>query len=330
MLVPIRYRAAVKHGETLDLDGRVSWLLHLIHASISHHEGKTHIRIRIFGFVLYDNLRPRSPKVKKKVHVTSTSRKKQKRKKVIRENHVDDETKTLTKLKSVEQTKIINESETQVQENTKIENTVSENKEIVIKQEKKYEESYLSSSQHPIIEETHRFKEETKYESKKQSLFERLRIKLKNLRDNITSFYSGIKNKVRSILESVGSIHQKFKLILEFLKDEINKEGFHITFQSIKRLFKHILPTKLQSKIIFGTGDPCSTGQALGFLSILYSFYGDKITIIPDFENSRFEGEHYVRGRIRLVTILIIVIKLILDKRFKQLRRNFQILKEAL
>ena len=103
-----------------------------------------------------------------------------------------------------------------------------------------------------------------------------------------------------------------------------------MTYGSIGKLLKHILPRKLKANIIYGTGDPCSTGQILGALSILYSMYGDRVTIIPDFENQRFEGNAMARGRIRLVTILIIVIKLILDKRFRQLRNNVRLLKEAL
>jgi hypothetical protein len=65
-------------------------------------------------------------------------------------------------------------------------------------------------------------------------------------------------------------------------------------------------------------------------MGILYGFYGDRVVIIPDFENKVFEGKHYARGRIRLITLLIIVIKLISDKRFKRLKSNFLILKEAL
>lgn len=167
---------------------------------------------------------------------------------------------------------------------------------------------------------------------------------LKKLKEKIISFFTGVKNKVIAIknkfaelkekvinlFKSASNLKHKIKLISDFIKDEINRQGFKITYSSLKRLIKHILPRKLKSRIVFGTGDPCSTGQALGVMSILYSFYGDKIQIIPDFEHKIFEGKHYARGRIRLITLLIIVVKLILDKRFQQLKKNYQILKEAL
>jgi hypothetical protein len=181
-------------------------------------------------------------------------------------------------------------------------------------------------------------------EEKKSSIYDKVKLqikmfiekikgfqrKIKKLVEKLVTFFRGLKIKILKLYETAVNIKHKKDLITSFIKDELNREGFRITYSSLKRLFKHILPTKLKSSIIFGTGDPCSTGQALGAMSILYSFYGDKVQITPDFENKRLEGKHYARGRIRLITILIIVIKLILDKRFQQLKSNFLILKEAL
>jgi hypothetical protein len=205
-------------------------------------------------------------------------------------------------------------------ENNNEENSHKENNEIKINYENSKEESNKKHSK-----------------SRLELLLEKIRNKildilerLKSLKGRLHDFWEGIKSKLQSILTSAAGIRQKISLILDFIRDEYNKQGFQITFSSVKRLLKHILPTKLKSRIVFGTGDPCSTGQALGAMSILYSFYGDKIQIVPDFQNKRLEGTHCAQGRIRLVTILIIVIKLMLDKRFQQLRKNFQILKEAL
>jgi hypothetical protein len=173
--------------------------------------------------------------------------------------------------------------------------------------------------------------EETKKsEESRRFSFKKIWDKIKTIKERIVTFFQGIKGKIKSWIESYTNIRRKIELISDFIKNEINREAFRITYSSLKKLLKHILPTKLESNLIFGTGDPCTTGQALGAFSLLYSFYGDKIKITPDFENQRFEGKHYARGRIRLVTILIIVIKLILDKRFKQFTSNFKTLKEAL
>jgi hypothetical protein len=164
----------------------------------------------------------------------------------------------------------------------------------------------------------------------KASLFKRIYIKIKVVKDKVVASIRNFIERIKIIFESIHNIKSKLDLILDFIRKEANKEGFKITFASIKKIVKHILPKEFKSKIRFGTGDPCSTGQALGALGMLYSIYGDNIQITPDFENKVLEGKHYARGRIRLITIIIIVIKLILDKRFKQLTKNVVILKEAL
>lgn len=150
--------------------------------------------------------------------------------------------------------------------------------------------------------------------------------RLKNLRASFTKWI----NWVKEWGLTVSSWKNKLNTVINFFKDKVTKEGLKETYSSLKKLLKHIAPTKLKSTINFGTGDPCSTGQALGVISILYSFYGDKVKIIPDFEKKVLEGEHKAKGRIRLLTILIIAIKLLVNKKFQLLKENFQRLKEAL
>ncbi|MHB8130028.1 MAG: DUF2953 domain-containing protein [Mobilitalea sp.] len=324
LLVPIRYRVAASHGDALRIEGRASWLLHLIHASFSHIEGVLHIRMRIFGFILYDNHKPKSPKIKKQ--------KKTVKRKAARITKTKTELKTKTKAAKTDKKseKIIKEIKSDKNSEKVIKDLKSDTIKIV---ETHYQpdKSLEDVSNDELLETP--IKQEHEYQDTKEekiSFLQKIILKLKGLKDRITAFFQGLKIKIIKLFESAVNIKQKASLVLAFIKDEFNRDGFHITYHSLKKLLKHILPTKLRSRIVFGTGDPCTTGQALGIMSILYSFYGDKIQITPDFENKRFEGKHDAKGRIRLITILIIVIKLMLDKRFKQLKRNFLILKEAL
>ena len=133
---------------------------------------------------------------------------------------------------------------------------------------------------------------------------------MKQLGKNIRHFWLGIKN------------------VYAFLKREDNKAGFSKMFQLFKRILKHLRPAKLKGRLRFGTGDPCSTGQALGILAVFYSYYGESVKIIPDFEDKIIEAQILAKGRIRMGTLLIIIIKLILDKDFKTVYHNFNQLKE--
>lgn len=373
LLVPVRYRVAIEHGDTFRMEGRVSWLLHFIHARFSYLEGKPLIRIRIFGFVIYDNLKPKARKTKLKKHkkavksgekhksVREAARIRKKEKEFINEHksdtirsvqiqkHVDKDDSVLKK--QPDRKEILEEDHSIKDmigiDRSKNENKIQENivrediakgdteKEGFAKEKTINDEIGFNNIEkeevEPILLE---FDDQNTWQQNKSKdkifFLKKILIKIKSFLEKIRIFFRELKNKIIKLFEAVVNLRNKSSLIINFIKNERNREGFHITFSSLKKLLKHILPTKLKSKLIFGTGDPCTTGQALGFLGILYSFYGGKIQIIPDFENSRLEGKHDARGRIRVITILVIVIKLIFDKRFKQLRKNFIILKEAL
>lgn len=362
LLVPIRYQVALEHGEAFFMKGRANWLLHLIHVNFSHMEGVLQIKVRLFGFVVYDNLKPKPLKEKKPK--SKTSAKKAKKKKPAKKTST---TTSKSDIKKSEKEQKINvdlnkenlsnkgndkkpniANETIIDNNIKKVNTLSNetiretlvlqkqtdsNKEELLQPKmSETKASFAVNRQETENKEANNWQADKKQadKDKKETIFHKIISKLKSFKEKISKSFQELKAKVINSFMTLKNLRHKISLISEFIKEEINREGLHITYASLKRLLKHILPTKLRSRLVFGTGDPCSTGQALGALGILYSFYGDKIQIIPDFVNSRLEGKHFARGRIRLVTILIIVVKLILDKRFKQLKKNFIILKEAL
>lgn len=379
LLIPIRYKVNAEHGdEFLAVEGRASWLLHLVNVRFTHLDGQFHIKARVLWFTLYDNLKPKTPGKPKTKKSTKPDKKpdmnlNRKDSKKLRAEKLTKADKRAEALKRFEAAKNIDTAPKQEtvknQEAAKkpkpaIQLEATGKSEEVIKHEPVGQAEPANTAFYPEGTgdrakpftgnepttpngTTARLTEENAKHGA-EGFFEKIRCKIidfirniidktRHIKDKITNIINKIKSfrenateRIRSILTSAAGVKQKISLVLDFIRDEYNRQGFQITYTSLKKLLKHILPKKLKSRIVFGTGDPCSTGQALGAMSILYSFYGDKIRIVPDFENKRFEGKHYARGRIRLVTILIIVIKLILDKRFKLLSKNFQILKEAL
>lgn len=294
LFVPIRYRVNAEHGKVFELGGSVSWLLHIVHARIHYSQENRRIMIRILGILVYDSLRPS----------------KTKKVKPIKKRTVHKKDKDIQETEPIVPTK----------------ETVTEDEDIDSGDIKTDDISLLkteSEDKEPIQISDKGTKDEKKSVGKLKRFFKRIKSK-------IIGFYKKLKNKIKNTIQKLLNIRHKVSLVLDFLRNEINKEGFRFTFDSIIKIFKHIKPKKLKSSLIFGTGDPCSTGQILGLFGIVYSFYGNDIKITPDFENKVFEGSHYARGRIRIWTILIIVIKLLLDKRFKELKMNYQLLKEAL
>ena len=293
LLVPVRYHIVIEHGDTFYVKGRVSWLLHVIHAGISYIEDKLHICVRLFGIIVFDNMKPKKPKRQTRTHPKKASGKKKKGKDI-----------------------------TKSQEGQRLKQRKKNG------DKKEEPASVIESSRYILPEKEIASQEQIK--KIKQSFFQRITARFCKIKDKlITGLRNWIK-KIKGWFLTLRDLKGKWDLIFDFAMDEMNRQGFCVSYKSLKKLLKHILPGKLKSRVIFGTGDPCSTGQLLGLLGILYSFYGDKLQITPDFENSRLEGSHDLKGRIRLITLLIMAGRLILDRRFKQLRRNFISLKEAL
>jgi Protein of unknown function (DUF2953). len=380
----------IEHGEKFYMEGNAAWLLHFINAGFSHIEGKLHIQVKVLCFTLFDNLKPKQIKVrrkkiskkekasikkkkaykKKKAQIAKTQGNTDKNSKAVRNKTAN--TEVSKERRSAEEAKIRLKETTSRQkeladkklspeemnsmgkegyspgETNKRRETIQSQKEDNSENKTAYSqmEKNRRSDTIQLLKENNN-KEKVGYSPEddnsngdtKQSemenegnisIFRRIYLKIIHMKEKIVAFFIGLKDKIIKWYDNAVNIKQKINLVSAFITDELNREGFQITFLSLKKLLKHILPTKLNSRIEFGTGDPCSTGQALGAMGILYSFYGDKIVGVPDFENKKFEGKHYAKGRIRLITILIIVIRLIVDKRFKILKSNFQILKEAL
>ncbi len=90
-----------------------------------------------------------------------------------------------------------------------------------------------------------------------------------------------------------------------------------LTFSQLWVLLKKIKPSKIEGNVIFGTGDPATTGQAIGAVAALYGFFPKKFHITPDFEEERYEGKLHIKGKLRLIHVVIIALKLIIDKNFR-------------
>lgn len=153
---------------------------------------------------------------------------------------------------------------------------------------------------------------------------------LEKIKLRILGFVKKIKDKLISILETIKKLLQRVQIVIDFISNGDNKASFSFFFQTLKNMLKRLGPTRIRSELVLGTGDPCSTGQALGVISILCAKTNYKVKITPDFTQKVLEGRHDIRGRIIPVSVLSLVIKTLLNKNTKSFMKNIRILKEAL
>lgn len=128
------------------------------------------------------------------------------------------------------------------------------------------------------------------------------------------SLLKKIKYTFQNICDKIKVLKQKKDEVSAFLKTESHKSAFKKIWKEIGKLLKALKPKKLTVNAHFGFEDPSLTGKVLTVLSMLYPFYGDNISVQPDFENIILEGDFYIKGKIRLIHAVKLAWNLVWDK----------------
>lgn len=152
---------------------------------------------------------------------------------------------------------------------------------------------------------------------KKRSLFWRIRHRIREICQAVIDFIRLFRSKVHS-----------FRDLIQLLQEDGSKRFICIAKGNMLQLWRHIRPQKIWGDVRFGTEDPCSTGQILGGIAVIYGWIGTGVHITPDFEQRCFEGRLEGKGRMRMITMLIIVLRLFMNKDFKGLLRELRQWKE--
>ena len=88
--------------------------------------------------------------------------------------------------------------------------------------------------------------------------------------------------------------------------------------KEIFKLLGRLSPKVLQADIHYGFEDPSLTGKVLAGFGILYPFLGDQVQITPDFQEKVLEGRLCVKGRIYVRHLVLMAVKLLLDRNVRQ------------
>lgn len=131
------------------------------------------------------------------------------------------------------------------------------------------------------------------------------------------------KNVFKNIKYKYNNIREKFGTISREINDGTNRKALKVLTECLGKALKHIRPKKHYVNIIFGTGDPCSTGEILGLLYSFAFLSGINIEVMPDFENKIFKADSYFKGRIRIFTLGIILLKAYRNDDLKKVIHKF-------
>ena len=139
----------------------------------------------------------------------------------------------------------------------------------------------------------------------------------------IRQLFLWLQNVIKIVRKMKKKVHSVQDLV-DILRSDAGKAFICIVKENVIHLWKQIHPRRMRGKVIFGTGDPCSTGELLGVLALFYAWYGNGVQIIPDFEQKRIEGNVSFRGRIRMITLICIAWRIIKNKDGRKLLHEWE------
>lgn len=111
----------------------------------------------------------------------------------------------------------------------------------------------------------------------------------------------------------------KLKQVARWLSEAENRESLQLVLQQAGYLLRHGRFRRLYGSLRFGLSDSYLMGKLLSLLSIFYPAYGRELALYPEFEHDCFDGELHVRGYIRLWHVLMVVIRLLLNRQIRTL-----------
>ena len=318
LVTPIRYRIGASKYQTIQAEGKVTWLFRLIEMvfklDTGAEEGKRlHLSFRIAWLKLYDNQKPKEKRIKqKKTRKTKLKPESKQSEKVIQAAKPEQPEAKVQPIKTEQAAEMKNEMSKAVHpERISLENPGNESAE-------KHEEKLI--------------------EGPKESAVEKILRLAKNAANKILSLIRGVFSLICSILGIPSKImdgleklenfftklREKKEAFLAFYYEEHNHQWFAAFWHRLKKLLLKILPRADRLYLHFGFEDPATTGQVLGGLSILYPVCGEKMELCPEFNEEVLEGEVKFHGCIRLVTLVVFAAKSFLNKQFFAIVKQFK------
>ena len=155
---------------------------------------------------------------------------------------------------------------------------------------------------------------EKKQEENPKRIVKKKNKKDPSLSERFWAFWDKIKYTFQKICDNIRTLGKKKDKLIAFTEDAVHRSAFSKVIKELQRLLRTLCPQKADVWLKFGFEDPALTGYALAMLSLIYPYVGEYTRLQPDFENKVLKGKAYVKGKIRVVHILIPALSLLLDK----------------
>lgn len=136
----------------------------------------------------------------------------------------------------------------------------------------------------------------------------------RNITEKIRAWYEKIKYTFQKICDNIKLLLQKKETLMDFIEAPLHRAAFARVLEEMIRFLKRFKPDKLSAELVFGFEDPYLTGKALAFFGMMYPFWGQSVSVIPDFEHRILKGNVSAKGHFRASYAVAAGIRLLLHK----------------
>lgn len=151
----------------------------------------------------------------------------------------------------------------------------------------------------------------------------------RSLKEKIQYTFRSICDKIKNIMQKIKDIFANISYYKEVLFKVENQRMYGRVKNRLFKVSKSIRPRTIKANVRIGTGSPDTTAYIYGIYGMLQPVFGKNvknINIDLDFDEAVYEGTIFLKGRITIFTILVQIIKILLDKQvqifIKQLKRE--------
>ncbi len=118
-----------------------------------------------------------------------------------------------------------------------------------------------------------------------------------------------------SVCDKLDVINKKWTKLTRLWENPNTQHTVSLLIRQIKKIILHVIPRRAKGNVLIGFEDPSVTGRVLAACSLLYAWYGDDITVTPDFEHAVMEGDLDLKGRVRAGTLALCAARVLVDRK---------------
>ncbi len=138
-------------------------------------------------------------------------------------------------------------------------------------------------------------------------------------------------NKIEKIIFKIQGLYDKINKIiddvhyyLDILEEDETQGLIKDAWCSILKILNSIKPKIFRINAIVGFDMPDTTGRVYGYYCMLMPWLSDDIYVEPNFEQKIINGDIYIKGKIRILTIAVNALRIAFDKRLKPLIKKIK------